>query len=181
MRAAVDLDGVCANFMGAVNRQHNEDFGTRLKTADITEWNFLPLTVFGPNDWRGFWQWAEESNIFGNCLPYPHLTWGIRMMEGMGHSVTFLTHRPFWALQVTRLWLHRLGLYQPLHLTDGRGKETFPFDLWIDDCPSILETLASKGLAARRMIRPWNRPVLGVPSAEGWHSMVRLIRKMGET
>ncbi len=156
MKLALDLDGCVVDFMGQVCRQHNADYGTTLAHADITDWNFLPLTRF--TDWDDFWGWAAYWRIFADADPYEGAVEAVKGLA-QAHEVTFLTHRPEWAQEDTHLWLRAHGLCGiPVVFADGE-KHTHGHDLWVDDSPAVLKGLAATFKRAIRMLRPWNERV----------------------
>jgi 5'(3')-deoxyribonucleotidase len=180
MKIAVDVDGCVADFMGGVCYQHNAEFGTRLTEADITEWDFLPLTVFerfGHQKWPVFWRWVQYHDIFASLAIYPGAKPALQGLLARGaHTVHFVTHRPDWAETTTCRWLRSQGFILPVVFT--ATKYLLDYDIFLDDSPEVLLTLAEDGKRAVRMVRPWNREVPGIPDADSWRMAVALLEGM---
>jgi uncharacterized HAD superfamily protein len=158
MMLGIDLDGTIANWLGQVVRQHNREFGTRLRESDITMWDFLHLTQF--SNWPTLLRWAVERECYLKAEGYPLATRALRWLaqEG-GHQIMYLTHRPWAAEKQTATWLARRGLfYGGVSFTSD--KTTWSgIDLWIDDAPHIATRLVEKGQRVLLMDRPWNQEV----------------------
>jgi len=186
-RLAIDLDGVIVDFMGQVIEQHNLDFASELTIADITMWDFLPLTVFGiptmakHGGWEAFWRWMEEKEIYLWASEYEGATDVVRrLMADINHVVHLVTHRPEWSKGQTTKWLIEHRILPTVVYTNGKSKAELNYDLWIDDQPATLEALALRGAAAIRMVRPWNRPIEGIMDAWYWGDVERLVAEQAK-
>jgi uncharacterized HAD superfamily protein len=159
MKIAMDLDGTVANWLAAFCKQHNLVFGTKLRVSDVTMWDFLHLTSF--TNWVEALDWAVEQRTYLRAAAYPHAVSALRELHGDGHTILYLTHRPWGAKEQTLTWLNRRGL-MPANtaLIHSNDKTTWGgIDLWVDDAPHIVGRLRERGQQVLLFDRPWNQHV----------------------
>jgi 5'(3')-deoxyribonucleotidase len=180
LRLGIDLDGVVADFNRGWILAYNDRFGTELAPEMVTSWDSpLDLTHFA--DMTAFWGWARDhggSTVFRHLEPYPGAVEALRGLNRDGHDIVVLTAKPDWAVHDTLEWMadNRIPTRE-IHFTEH--KHRVPCDVYLDDAPDQVRTLATHRAAEAtvcRFVRPWNEPVDGAVDVHDWEEFTTLVR-----
>lgn len=187
LHIAVDLDGVCLDFMPSVLKCLKTEFGVDIRPEDIDEWDphaLKQLEVFGPD--RTWWDWLRDRDWLWSTFPaIEGAIGGISMMRQSGHFVECVTSKPDWARWITWDWL---GKWRPdfdrvtIVPTMGEKRRYTPAQILVDDAlmnvlPWVQDT-RYPGRVAILYRQPWNRSFepgdnSSVLPAEGWNEVLR--------
>lgn len=156
MLIAVDIDGVVCDTVGSLCPRLKEKYGLEIKPTDITEWN-LETDTF---DLYSEIKEAQKDPQFMIVLkPIVGSQKAIKRLAEK-HEIVFMTARPNHCKPATSLWIyHHFGDY-PIYHSPGQGghgeKETFEFDILIDDSPVNVINAANSGRKVIMLLQPWN-------------------------
>ena len=181
VKIAIDIDGVLADFNGHWVRTYEHWFGVKLDPEAANSWTaFLDHTHFGGED--EFWRWTDAVPGFWENMPLlPGAAGGAYRLLAHGHQVELVTNRHDRVRAATDAWArrHLPKHWRPvIHFVKG-DKSVVPAQLYVDDRPSILEGLRSKGLRAIRFEQPWNADVKGDADwkARDWAGVLKIVAR----
>lgn len=165
MHIAVDIDGVCLDFIGALHRQFTRVFGGPvLANFQQTSWDTGP--VFAWDEWeqhgyRDAWDWIRRFPTFwGDADPIPGALGALDALKQAGHWLEALTDKPDWAKAQLWRWLERYDppfdavTFVPRSQTKAEVSDA---DVLIDDKPENCLAFARDGRFALLFDQPWNQ------------------------
>jgi 5'(3')-deoxyribonucleotidase len=177
VRLGIDLDGVVADFTGGWIARYNPEYGTTIDRDAVKSWAaMLDLTHFDTMD--DFWTWCsigEDGSLFRHLDTYPGALESLARLAS-DHEIVILTTKPDWAVADTYGWLSDTRiLTHEVHIIEEKWR--VPCDVYLDDAPNQLESLARERGDATvcRFIRPWNSPVPGVRDIQDWNEFEALV------
>jgi len=172
MRIAIDLDGVLGDWNNSWIRAYKARYGERINYSDITDWDFLHLTRF--RNWKEFWYFYRKETSYLAVTPDTHGLQVMDVLKQIGHDLAIVTSRPEWAMEDTLSWIayHRVPVTEVMLRED---KHNVDADLFLDDGPHFLEAIKAAGKHGVRFVRPWNRPIEGVPDVRDWGEFLELV------
>lgn len=167
-----------ADFNGGWMRAYNAEFGTELTHDLVQYWDALAdLTHF--EDIRAFWRWAQDHgghSIFRHLDCYPDAVETLQRLAEQRNEIVVITAKPRWAVHDTFAWIsdHRLPTRE-VHVRHDKHRVTC--DVYLEDSPQQLRDISRARPEATvvRMVRPWNRPVPGVPDVGTWAEFADLV------
>jgi 5'(3')-deoxyribonucleotidase len=155
----IDLDGVCADFHGALI----EHVGP---PRDIRGWGF--------EEWYPEAALREKAEAFTadpesyrNLALLPACKKTLNALHNAGHRLIAVTARPKEAEEVTKEWCHRnlRGLFHEIRVVGPEEKVGKILDihphLILDDNSKTCQALREKGLYAIMFSQPWNMAAEG--------------------
>lgn len=179
----VDLDGVCADFYGALRPIAAEwrGVGEEALTPDVTyglpEWKLKASG--GYEELHRFA--VTQRDLFRKVQPIPEAAATLRRLAARGVYIRIITHRLFIshfhreAIAQTIDWLDYHGIpYWDLCLM--KDKAAVGADLYIEDSPSNVRSLRAAGHKTIVFANSTNRG-LGAPRAENWKEVEILVRR----
>ena len=179
----VDLDGVCADFIGSLRPYAAEWLGK--------DEGDLPLEVsYGFAEWgldnryhryEDLHRWAvREKDLFRNLLPIDGAAQALRRLSEDGVRIRIITHRLYIpyahrsAVTQTVEWLDRYGFpYWDLCFMKDKG--AVGADLYIEDSPANIAVLRESGAEVIVFDNSTNRE-LEPPRARTWQEVEELVR-----
>lgn len=172
-----DIDGVLAKSSDPVLRQIKEDFGIKIRTAQLTHFDAIYYIVYdetGSHD-QGLKaiSYFTRDDIILRSPTYPGQVFLVNLLDRMGYSQAAITSRPPQNRQMTQLWLeaHVPALSQNLFIRDPQttlGGDDFKLDtiqnnfsrslvLHVEDKDTTTDLLRRYRYPVALMDRPWNR------------------------
>ena len=102
-------------------------------------------------------------------------------LQNAGHEVVILTTKPGWAVHDTFAWIadHRIPTRE-VHMIERKWR--VPCVVYLDAAPHVLTGLHRNRpeAAVCRFVRPWNRPMPGVPDVAEWSDFTVLVGALAE-
>lgn len=185
----VDLDGVCADFYGAIREIAAEWKGVPVEslTPEVTwglpEWDLEPMG--GYDSLHRFA--VTQRELFATLPPMPGVTSVLRRLSNNNVRIRIITHRLFikyfhqQAVRQTIKWLDYQGIpYWDLCFMADKGE--VGADLYLEDSPSNVIKLRDGGHRVITFSNSTNRDVEG-ERVESWaeieDKVAQVIREMG--
>ena len=173
MKIALDLDGVCYEWDKTARymlrrrlTQQRRPIPTEL-FAESKHWNTIQEAV-EPDDWAWLWSEGVELGLFryGHCVRGS--IEGVQELARIA-EVHLLTARPtsLKARRDTNAWVNfmfDMADIRGLHFEEVKTK--FPANIYIDDAPGTVRSLATQEKRVILFRRPWNDEV---PTSIGVH------------
>lgn len=177
MRLGIDLDGVVADFNNGWIERYNSEFGAVVSIDEVDAWGVIPaLTHF--RHMGEFWRWAsdmEGASLFRHLDPYPEALPALGRLSSR-HHIVIITTKPAFAIHDTFEWIaeHRLPTRE-VHVTPRKWE--VECDVYLDDGPHNLDELVQQRPSALicRYARPWNHPIDGTLSVDGWDEFEEVV------
>jgi 5'-nucleotidase len=177
----VDLDGVCADYEGALRRSVARQTG-----RDPAE--LPPQTVMDAySQWGLTFEEYEvahrravvEDRIFRDMQPLPGVSDALWELSDAGVWIRIITHRLIFN------WAHEVSAADTAHWLDANripyrdlcfigDKPNVGADLYVDDSPDNIVKLRTAGREAIVFDQPYNRDLPG-PRATTWADVVALV------
>jgi 5'-nucleotidase len=177
----VDLDGVCADYEGALRASVARRLG-----RDPAE--LQPQTIMdGYSEWgldpdqfeRAHRDAVVEDRIFRDMAPLPGVSDALWQLSDAGVWIRIITHRLVFngihevSAADTATWLDRNRIpYRDLCFIGD--KPTVGADLYVDDSPDKVLALRAAGRTAIVFDQPYNRTLPG-PRVRGWPELAALV------
>ena len=174
---AIDMDDVLLDFVDGVCVSISRDYGVKVTSADITDWDMSkvlnPLVGEDWWDWmrRHVWLWGEKFKPTLGALG------GVERLRAAGHYLEVVASKPDWAEAQVWVWL---GRYRPpvnRVTVIGMGEKKVDrteADILIDDKPENCFQFVEDGRQAILFDRPHNQTVElrpGMDRVFGWRGM----------
>ncbi|CAN5812428.1 hypothetical protein BH24CHL6_BH24CHL6_02920 [soil metagenome] len=177
LRLGIDLDGVVADFNVGWMERYNRQFGMQLHDSQVVTWDGLHgLTHFETMD--EFWDWASSgaTTIFRDLPPIEGAVEVIAELA-LEHRIVIISSKFDWAIPDTLEWLAEQRIVaREIHFV--WDKTRVPCDVYLEDSPSNLQALvaAHPDSLVCRMVRPWNRPLVGALDVQDWRAFRLAVR-----
>ena len=183
----IDLDGVCADFYARMREIAAEWFEVDLQT--LTESPSYRLNEWGIQNDEQYEQLhrfaVTQRQLFSTAAPIPGARSTLRRLSDEGYRIRIITHRLFIH------FFHQDAVSQTIHWLDGHGipysdlcfmkdKDQVGADIYVDDAPENIERLRAGGHYAICFGNSTNDHI-GVPRAEGWGEVYRMIKAHSPT
>jgi 5'(3')-deoxyribonucleotidase len=179
----VDLDGVCADFFGAMRKIASEWLGLpieKLPTEVSFGFDEWPINTMG--GYEPLHQFAvTQRELFRIVEPIAGAAQALRRLSLLGVRVRIITHRLFipnfhqTAVQQTVEWLDQHGIpYWDLCFMKDKTK--VGADMYVDDSPTNIQMLRATNKPERVIVftNSTNRKLAG-PRADNWADVERLV------
>jgi 5'(3')-deoxyribonucleotidase len=177
----VDLDGVCADFYGAMRPIAQEWLGEPELTADVSyglgEWNLARAGTY--DDLHRFA--VVQRALFEKAEPIEGSAAALRRIAQLQVRIRIVTHRLFikhfhqQAVAQTVAWLDNHG-FPYWDICFMKDKAAVGADLYIEDSPKNVEALR----AANHDVIVYTNSTNGnvaAPRADDWHEVERMVRE----
>lgn len=171
---AVDIDGVTQEFQCHWIRLYEEEFDHRVPYELRGSWDCL---IDGTHFKSGaaFFKWYEYAEGWATMPYHCGARTGLRKLRQLGVPFKFVTARPDEAIEATA-WLARDWDVE-FEIRGADDKRNSPdVDLWIDDGPHVLSSLAEHGKDSIRFIQPWNEGSPATFHAASWDEVVEIVK-----
>lgn len=177
----VDLDGVCADFYRRMREIAAEWFEKPLKSLPVdVSYGLREWGVDGPEQYERLHRFAvTQRDLFGSSEMIPGARRYLRKLSDQGVRIRIITHRLFIhyfhaaAVGQTVEWLDKNGIpYWDLCFM--KEKEQVGATLYIDDTPSNVEGLRTKGLYTICFANSTNKHI-GAPRAQSWEEAYDMV------
>lgn len=188
MIVALDLDNTLVEWQAHWANLYHQWFGidpamTTFDTDGPGEWRntldewdaCLKYTHFETID--EFYQWYDKANGWATQPWTPGAQGFLYELEQHPHiDYRFVTARPTQAgaLEAVQRVLPWGG---SLTVTNNTSKHTVKADIWVDDAPEVLESLAANGKKAIRFAQPWNEGVEAFAVANSWAEVLTILKE----
>ena len=177
----VDLDGVCADFIGGLRPIAAEWLGVPIEdlaesvTYGFPEWRLRRVGTY--DDLHRFA--VTERDLFRNLKPIDGSPATLRRLSARRIRVRIITHRLFIkyfhqeAIKQTIEWLDRYGIpYWDICFMKNKG--AVGADLYIEDSPDNIKTLRADGHKTIVFTNSTNQN-LPKPRADSWEDVEKLV------
>lgn len=185
---AVDLDGVCGDYVAALRPVVAAELGCPASDLpEPTEWDLTKVGwgIESDEDMIRIQQKAvvdPEWEIFRRMAPIPGAVEALQALSSMGVHIHILTARMMPGLRShakvagdTQEWLDRHRIpYRSITFTEDKTKVLA--DIYIDDSPAQVLRLRAAGRRAIVFDQLYNRRVQGL-RADGWPQASRAVRE----
>lgn len=150
----LDIDGVVADFPGAVERWVKNVYGYDPVPVDC--WDWFMQWPDGKMVWRTLYErGVTQDEVFLDCVPIEGAINGVDWLIHEGYDLTFVTNRPENSMEQTAQWLIECGWYGvPILHTDDKSE--LGADLYIDDYGENVRALVAGGNEAWLFHQAWN-------------------------
>lgn len=173
MLLGCDIDGVVADFTGAVGEWVERTYGYKpIDPIDCWDW-FLQYPD-GKMVWRSVWnRGVRDEGLLLQCKPVDGALEGIQSLLDSGVDVEFVTHRhgdDEAIVEDTFQWLDWCGFGDlPVHFLENKWE--LGADIYVDDKPATIAELLHLGHNAALFTQPWNvnEPL---PRVDSWNALV---------
>lgn len=185
----VDLDGVCADFYGAMRPIVAEWLGVDVESLSGTEYQY-GLQAWGIRDgehYKRIHRFAvTQRRLFLDATPIPGAGPALRRLSDDGIHIRVITHRLFirhfhqQAVTQTVEWLdmHGIPFWDLCFVED---KVEVGADLYIEDSPSNVEALAMLDKPVIVFTNPTNRHLEAQLRADTWEEVEAIVRSFVTT
>lgn len=159
MKIALDVDGVLADIMHVWLEEYNRNYNRSVSKDEIVQWDF----------WKGLgydkYRFYEElSRCWARWMDVPamehDLADAVEKLNSVG-MVDIVTARDPASTKFVKQWLkhNEIAYSEYVAVARGRDKAELAYDIFIDDSPLNVASIASKGKRALIYDQPWNRSV----------------------
>lgn len=189
MRIAADFDDTLVDSASILVTLINFKHGTSFKLADISTWDWIQTQ--GPEFEKTFWQihdlWDNTYMRRAMAPTDPYAFAVIKELVRNGNKVSIVTMNEAEAVKSIEALLFMHGIDEIPVRVLGRGsskqKASMPYDIFIDDSPSLAEIVKKHPTKALILYdRPWNRGVRksrNVFRAKNWLEVRDILDKIG--
>lgn len=177
MRVVLDVDGVIADFVGAVLDVRNAIVFPPLSRDHVKEWDMETLLPPGHRD-AFFWH-CGRPGFCARLAEFPSAIAALRELQRRGHEIVFATapwNSPTWIEERTAWLQARFPGVEIHHVKDKTGVHG---DVFIDDKPEhvIAWSQAHPGAHARLWDAPYNRES-NLRRLHNWPDALEMIAKL---
>lgn len=164
-RFLLDIDGVCADFLGAAIPILHELTGTLYRPEDFPTWDLfdtIPEKYEAP-----FYDRCRRAGFCMGLRPYPGTLEGVASIHGLANVrvVTSPIHGDAWYFERAEWCKLHLGVI-PKHVIHKSEKETEHGDYLLDDKPAHVEAWAKAHPAGIGLL--WSQPYNQRHVFPGW-------------
>lgn len=183
-RFLLDIDGVCADFLGSALPLIERVSGHRYRPGDFPTWDLwdvVPHEHKTPT-YKGF----KEPGFCASIAPYPGTREGVAALRALAdvHVVTSPIHGLYWYHERIEWCCKHLGL-KPNDVTHTGRKEFMRGDYLLEDKPSTVEawTATHPGGMGLLWNQPYNRSsdiaerLPNVRRVSGWTDVVEIVKR----
>ena len=172
----LDLDGVCADYRGAIADYLAEHRHVKLSDLGTNDqYNFYKAPgwpIADDADYIAVHKQAESEHLYASMRPYPGVAHALERLSRKHVYIRIVTHRLFVSGQHrivvsdTAEWLDKNGIpYMSLCFTGL--KDSIGATVHIDDSPDNIEVLREAGQHVVVFDQPYNRAIAG-PRMMDW-------------
>lgn len=144
MIIGIDLDGVCRDFKGAVDKTFTQvypELASQIKPQTTYSFEHWPFDKAGVDGWDFMHEYAKE--IFALAEPIPGVIEAVseivRNLEPKGHQIIVVSHQDPEIMHYSWLWLYlnEFPVSNAKFVPEAQQKWKY-VDLMIDDSPHVL-------------------------------------------
>lgn len=163
MKILVDLDGICADLLGAWLQTYNLEWHDRVTIDQITAFEIHEFVK--PECGKAIYGMLFRPGFFRRLTPIPGSRAGVAALREAGHDVRFCTAAPCADAAACKLeWLADHFDARPRDVFVGTSKTWVHADVIIDDKPRTLERWpAATGGVSMGIEYPYNQSSRGAP------------------
>ena len=189
MRIGIDFDETIADSMAMILKLHNEQYGTKYKREEVTEYHV-------ENIWGGSKEeWTAKLDEFFSAKNARHLDpvvgaiAAIDALKHAGHELYIVTARRDINAEATERWLtkHFSSTFKSVHYGNVRSDDPakkrekaeickeLGVELMIDDHMGVAKNCSEAGIKVLLLDQPWNQGELppGVTRVYSWEEIVK--------
>jgi 5'(3')-deoxyribonucleotidase len=157
MLIGLDLDGVLRDFVGSLKKQYRIDYPKHV-VQTVSAWDLAKFFPIGKKIYPYFSE-RRPRQVFYNAKPFLWAVEFVRQLKRAGHDIWIITNIPRDGRIATLEWLEKYHIPYD-HLSFTNEKHHVKCDIYLDDCPDVLQKLYLKtDGAVVCMDRPWNQTV----------------------
>jgi len=160
----IDLDGVVADFHGALIHRLNDEYKTNLKLSNFTTFDYRKC--LGDDVARFADEIMHSPNFFQNLKPYPGAVETCSLLDEMGHKLYICTAPPRFednsinadTARQKIVWVQKHMPFIADRIIISRHKELFNVDYLIDDALHNVSAFCKTNENSKAFLidRPWN-------------------------
>ncbi len=177
---AVDLDGVCGDYVEAIRLSFSKRNNIPLeKLSKDVQWNFEEWGITREEAVEFQKTATKEDKIFENMNMINGANEAIKKLRDSGIWIRIVTHRLLFnrpssfILQETARWLEKNRIIYDEICFLASKEEVFA-DLYIDDSPSVIEALQKENRDFIIFDRKCNKDIKG-PRANNWNEVFEMV------
>ena len=160
-----DVDGVLRNWVQAILQQVNALYDTRIFNNHITAYDPVPIIKeivpgFSREVMEGIHKRCAETGRLAEATTYKDGLTLFHTIFEAGFPIRLLTCQPKWARESFYKWIHSNHLVDKVAGIDflqPEAKANAEVQLFIDDNPRVIETVAKRQKPSILWLRTWNR------------------------
>lgn len=145
----IDLDGVCFDFLNAFRCWLNGALHIHLEEEEVTSyyWYEDSEDISKKQFFEEFDKFGMEGHGYRDLVLLEGAVEGLNAIDAAGHEIFYITNRPLYALEDTKIALAKAGFPQQKNLHFAKGDKApllkeFNVDVFIDDSPRTVSQLA---------------------------------------
>lgn len=170
MRILLDVDGVIADYTGAVLKLVQQHTGLIILRSQVVEWNIFELIP--PKHHRHIQSALDEPGFCARIDPFPEAVAAVGVLQTFGEviPVTTPSHtNPTWAYERSA-WLAGKFGFAPGKIVQTGYKEVVDGDVMIDDKPENVRKWLDAHDQCEGILwdAPYNQQEQVLPRAYGW-------------
>lgn len=180
MRILVDVDGVLADYVGAILAGVNETLGTSFRHEDVTQWNISEALGIGSQTVRDF---AVSPDLVRGLEPIRGAKEGFKMLDQTQYVyvVTCPGDTPTWTSD-REAWLWKHFQFPRSRVVHTYCKHIIQGDMLIDDNVDNVRAWAAEHKYGVALLwdRPWNQraDVGRYTRVKSWEEIAALIERI---
>lgn len=171
----LDIDGVVADFNGAVNAWVYREHGVDASQYSQRAWSWWREWPNGRKIWDDMWdRGCRKEGLLRQIRPVPGSVMGVHYLQSVGFNIVFVTHRRDEFAEDTLAWLnHNLFPTTVIHSED---KSVAGADLFVDDKPENVRDLLRRNYKAFLFAQDWNIDDQSkLPTFKNWHDLTHRV------
>jgi 5'(3')-deoxyribonucleotidase len=175
LRVAIDIDGVTRNFQDHWIELYQHWFDTEVDTSKTGEWDALTEATHFKNG-AEFFDWFNRAKGWATMPYMPGACGALFEMQALDIKFLFCTSRPAEAAAVTS---HQASMdwNAVVQFANTQSKHLAKADIWIDDSPEVLRSLAKNKKQTIRFAQPWNKGVRATWTANNWREVLAILKE----
>jgi 5'-nucleotidase len=172
MIVLVDVDSTVADLMPEWLRLYNEEWGDKLSSSDITEWDMTKFVH--PDCGNKIYSYLLREDLYDNVKPIDGAVEGVQHIRSLGHRVVFVSAGVY--AHAKFVWLNKHGFEPGKYAEDfivAYDKSLIQGDVLIDDkYENVIKFPQDDYKCSILFSQPWNRKYQWVDKVSTWKQFI---------
>ncbi len=146
----IDLDGVCFDFVNAFRLWLNNALNIDMKEEEVTSYYWYETSddISKKQFFEEFDKFGMEGHGYRNLVLLDGTVAALNAIDAAGHDIFYITNRPLYALEDTKMSIAKAGFPQQENLRFAKGDKApllraLNVDVFIDDSPKTVTQLST--------------------------------------
>lgn len=146
----IDLDGVCFDFTKSFSKWLRDRLGVKCNKENIKSywWHECTDGLSEDDFWKEFHKFGKEGHGYMDLELMPGTLAALDTILAAGHKIIFITHRPDYAREDTRIALKNAGISGDIELVFTDKSKSLVIkkrnvDVIIDDSPNAIADVST--------------------------------------